>query len=271
MRDSYHNSTCGIVNYHSVAREACPVFYLHSEEKHRPCSAEWIVDNSVLYRGDDIVANPNNMSDFSKNLGDNISINPQAYIGTQTSPMYYYIIHNGRTIDIVYFLMFTYNSGYRVLGKLRGDHEGDIEYVIQRFRIGDDGVPVPVAVYFSAHGDEGRWISSKNVEYSGKRPHVYVALGSHAMYHNAGTQYRVCFLANDKTDRGDIVVGEIIYVTDREPLWMRYRGGWSRDGIDSVATRSWWIRAPTHNSNWFTRLFPLGCINRYFRMRYRFD
>jgi hypothetical protein len=272
-RPHYHNNTihedCSSFNYHELAREYCPVFVLAKDEKYRACSAEHIIENSQLYRGDDVLFDfgTNNIKLMSDNMGDNIKISPDIYVGTANAPIYYYLIYGDKYIDIVYFLYFAYNEGYRVFGKLKGDHEGDIEYIVQRFKISDNS---PVAVYFSAHGDEGRWIEKEKVEYSNKNPIVYVARGSHAMYHRRGTHIRVVGLANDKTSNGDVLTGGLIHVSDKYPLWMKYRGQWSRDGIDSVATRSWWRCAPTHNSNWFTRLFPTSWVNRHFMKRAKF-
>jgi Vacuolar protein sorting-associated protein 62 len=84
------------------------------------------------------------------------------------------------TVDAFYFYFYAYNQGNQVLGMEFGDHVGDWEHNMIRFRDG-----APQAMYFSQHAS-AQTFTYKAVEKMGKRPVVYVAKGSHAVYGTAG-------------------------------------------------------------------------------------
>jgi MYXO-CTERM domain-containing protein len=118
-----------------------------------------------------------------------------------------------------YWIWFRTNPQDR--GVLRsGRHAGDWELVQYR----DDGSE---AVYAQHSGAER--CPSREIEFRGGRPVVYVANGSHAAYFHAGTRDRMWPDPNDEADgRGAVVRPRAVAVTADAPPWMRYDGPWGR-------------------------------------------
>ncbi|KIN07778.1 hypothetical protein OIDMADRAFT_151604 [Oidiodendron maius Zn] len=89
--------------------------------------------------------------------------------------------HGSGMVDVFYMYFYAYNQGNTVLFHELGDHVGDWEHNMIRFRDG-----VPQQVWYSQHGN-GEAFTYKAVEKEGKRPIGYSARGSHATYATAGT------------------------------------------------------------------------------------
>ncbi|KAF1832457.1 hypothetical protein BDW02DRAFT_425098 [Decorospora gaudefroyi] len=86
-------------------------------------------------------------------------------------------------VDVYYFYFFSFNFGGVVLGKELGDHVGDWEHSMIRFVKG-----VPKYVWLSQHANGEAYTYkclNKDVK-TGKRPILYCANGSHAIYPTAG-------------------------------------------------------------------------------------
>lgn len=249
----------------SLVTDYKPVFVFSKEEKYYPCSAEYIISHSQLYSDDTMIYDYGEVTDtiLGSNVGNSLKINPESYRGQiETAPVYYFTRQSDYFIDIVFFLYFTYNGAFNVLGISVGDHEADIEHVTLRLDLVTRQV---IAIYYSAHSDEGRWIDKKDIKFIDKRPIVYVAKYSHAMYHTEGRQWRIMGFANDKTDFGFAWNDyDLTGVEEDSPRWMSYTGKWSRDGVNSVIVKDWWLTQPTKNSNWLTRMLPLNCITNRF-------
>ncbi|KAF1848696.1 uncharacterized protein K460DRAFT_278395 [Cucurbitaria berberidis CBS 394.84] len=122
-------------------------------------------------------------------------------------------------VDAFYFYFFAFNWGGVVLEKQLGallslshprvgDHVGDWEHNMIRFKNG-----VPKAVWLSQHSNgEAYTFSCLKKDSSGKRPILYIANGSHAIYPTPGTHDHtlpnlnlpVPFLLVDETDDGPL-------------------------------------------------------------------
>ena len=109
-------------------------------------------------------------------------------------------------LDAFWFYFYSYNLGTTVLNIRFGNHIGDWEHSLIRFKDG-----VPKAVFFSAHS--GGLAYAYNAVEKGKgkgregRPVIYSALGSHAMYASPGSHPYV------------LPFGLLADVTDKGPLW----------------------------------------------------
>ncbi|PVF99090.1 hypothetical protein CPB86DRAFT_320176 [Serendipita vermifera] len=105
----------------------------------------------------------------------------------------------GPIVDVFYFFFYPYNQGNTVLFKHFGNHVGDWEHAMIRFR-----KSVPEAMHLSAHSDGNSWTWDK-FEKKGDRPVIYSAGGSHAMYPTKGKhEYSGVFLVGpvDHTSAG---------------------------------------------------------------------
>ncbi|KAG9012665.1 Vacuolar protein sorting-associated protein 62 [Tulasnella sp. JGI-2019a] len=83
-------------------------------------------------------------------------------------------------VDVFYFYFYPYNLGNIVAFNTFGNHVGDWEHSMVRFKNGE-----PIAVHLSAHADGHSW-AWQTMEKMENRPVGYVASGSHAMYGKNG-------------------------------------------------------------------------------------
>lgn len=277
------------MNHSDLAILYKPTFVFSKYEKYYPCSVEYLVSHAQLYQDEKLIMNYGDVTPeiLSQNIGNTLKIHPDSYKGQiETAKVYYFsrtstdltdthqtttgkergVVSNGKNyinkfIDIVFFLYFTYNGPFDVMGTHIGDHEADIEHVVLRF---DAFTKKLLGMYFSSHNDEGQWVMKKDIKMIGNSPVVYVAKLSHAMYHTEGTQWRAMGFANDKTDFGFAWNESILQrVETDESLrvsWMNYTGLWSRTGVDSVVNREWWIKQRSKTSSWLSRMLPFECF-----------
>ncbi|KAK6000766.1 hypothetical protein QM012_003491 [Aureobasidium pullulans] len=103
-------------------------------------------------------------------------------------------------VDAFWFYFYSYNLGNKVLNIRFGNHVGDWEHSMVRFRNG-----TPEAVYISEHG-AGQAYAYHAVEKYGKRPVIYSATGTHAIYATPGLHPYVLpwGLLHDQTDKGPL-------------------------------------------------------------------
>ncbi|CZT14620.1 related to VPS62 Vacuolar Protein Sorting [Ramularia collo-cygni] len=143
--------------------------------------------------------------------------------GKSSAPAILIVVHKpGGITDAFWFFFYSFNLGQTVLNIRFGNHVGDWEHTAIRFRNGQ-----PTQVFLSEHnfgnaytwsavekylpaGDAsgtmiGSWSNSTAAK-EAKRPVVYSALGSHAMYGTPGLHPYIlpAGLLHDETDRGPL-------------------------------------------------------------------
>ena len=178
--------------------------------------------------------------------------------GRSNAPAYLVVVpKEDGVVDAFWFFFYSFNKAPKVLNIQFGNHIGDWEHTVVRFR---NGVPESVACsehfFGSAYsydalekylvndtGDVlGTW-SNRTVLEEAKRPVVYSAGGSHAMYARPGLHpYILPFsVLRDETDRGplwDPTLNLHAYTYDLKTLraatrnprsptgWFEFNGRW---------------------------------------------
>ena len=121
--------------------------------------------------------------------------------GRSDAPAVLVTVNKGHGIvDAFWFFFYSFNLGNVVFNVRFGNHVGDWEHTMIRFHHG-----VPKAVFFSEH-NFGSAYSYEAVEKLGKRPVIYSAVGTHAMYATSGLHPYVLpwGILHDQTDRGPL-------------------------------------------------------------------
>ncbi|KAI5283700.1 Vacuolar protein sorting-associated protein 62 [Ascosphaera aggregata] len=126
---------------------------------------------------------------------------PNLTPGRSSAPVVLIVVDKGDGIvDAFWFYFYSFNLGNVVLGIRFGNHVGDWEHSLVRFHHGK-----PKSIFFSAHS-AGEAYSYDAVEKIGKRPVIYSASGTHAMYASPGIHtYGLPWgLLHDVTERGSL-------------------------------------------------------------------
>jgi len=121
--------------------------------------------------------------------------------GRSDAPAVLVTVNKGHGIvDAFWFFFYSFNLGNVVLNVRFGNHVGDWEHTAIRFQHGK-----PKAVFFSEH-NFGSAYSYDAVEKLGKRPVIYSAYGTHAMYATPGPHPYILpwGILHDLTDRGPL-------------------------------------------------------------------
>ncbi|KAK2750647.1 Vacuolar protein sorting-associated protein 62 [Myotisia sp. PD_48] len=121
--------------------------------------------------------------------------------GRSKAPAILIVVDKGNGIvDAFWFYFYSFNLGNVVFNVRFGNHVGDWEHSMVRFQDG-----IPKSVFFSEHYF-GEAYGYEAVEKIGKRPVVYSAVGTHAMYATPGTHPYILpwGLLHDETDRGHL-------------------------------------------------------------------
>ncbi|KAI9707506.1 MAG: Vacuolar protein sorting-associated protein 62 [Candelina mexicana] len=173
--------------------------------------------------------------------------------GKSEAPAILIIVNKGHGIvDAFWFYFYSFNLGNIVFNVRFGNHVGDWEHSLVRFQYG-----VPKAVYFSEH-DFGSAYSYEAVEKIGKRPVIYSATGTHAMYATSGRHtYILPFgLLHDQTDRGplwDPLLNAHTYTYDYLSDTLR------SSNITPLAPTNWFYFA----GHWGDKFYPLNDKRQY--------
>jgi hypothetical protein len=135
-------------------------------------------------------------------------------LGRSTAPAILIVVDKGEYVDAFWFFFYSFNLGNAVYGVRFGNHVGDWEHTVVRFRNGE-----PIQVFYSEHewGSAYLWNDAEKFEKRASPFHAmafalayrwqlvtYSAFGTHAMYRTSGVhRYILPFgLLADHTDRG---------------------------------------------------------------------
>lgn len=183
--------------------------------------------------------------------------------GRSAAPAVLVVVNKGDGIvDAFWFFFYSFNLGNVVFNIRFGNHVGDWEHTAIRFQHG-----VPKAVFFSEH-EFGSAFTYAAVEKIGKRPIIYSATGTHAMYATPGIHAYILpwGLLHDETDRGPLWdpalnlhaytydhVNDIVrssQLTPKSPIaWFHYNGHWGDKFYPLDDTRQYRLVGQYHYVN----------------------
>ena len=165
-------------------------------------------------------------------------------------------------VDAFWFFFYSYNLGRMVFNVRFGNHVGDWEHTMVRFHHGK-----PKYVFVSEHYF-GEAYTYTAIEKMGKRPVVYSAEGSHAMYATPGSHPYILPLGllHDETDRGPLwdptknmhtyeynVSTDHLRPTNDTPSspidWFYFRGHWGDKRYDLSDNRQYVFAGQYHYVN----------------------
>jgi hypothetical protein len=173
--------------------------------------------------------------------------------GRSEAPAVLVTVNKGHGIvDAFWFFFYSFNLGNVVLNVRFGNHVGDWEHTAIRFQHGQ-----PKAVFFSEH-NFGSAYSYDAVEKIGKRPVIYSATGTHAMYATPGTHPYVLpwGILHDMTDRGplwDPTLNSHSYTYD-------YKADHLRSSNLTPSAPTEWFH---YGGHWGDKFYPLGDKRQY--------
>ena len=173
--------------------------------------------------------------------------------GRSDAPATLVVIDKGHGIvDAFWFFFYSFNLGNVVFNIRFGNHVGDWEHSMVRFHHGK-----PKGVYFSKH-DFGGAYTYEAVEKIGKRPVVYSAVGTHAMYPTPGVHPYVLpwGILHDETDRGplwDPSLNTYSYTYETQNQTLR------ASNLTPKAPLEWFH----YNGRWGDKFYPLGDKRQY--------
>ncbi|TPX26148.1 Vacuolar protein sorting-associated protein 62 [Coccidioides immitis] len=160
--------------------------------------------------------------------------------GKSKAPAVLIVIDKGDGIvDAFWFYFYSFNLGNEVFNLRFGNHVGDWEHSLVRFHRGE-----PKAIFLSEHSG-GEAYTYNAMEKLGKRPVIYSATGTHAIYANPGIHSYILpwGLLRDQTDAGPLwdpslnmhayaysPHNDTLYPSNRTPNapteWFSFRGHW---------------------------------------------
>jgi Vacuolar protein sorting-associated protein 62 len=172
--------------------------------------------------------------------------------GRSDAPAVLVVVNKGNGIvDAFWFFFYSFNLGNMVVLRF-GNHVGDWEHSVVRFHNGK-----PKAVFVSEHFF-GQAYSYRAVEKIGKRPVIYSAIGTHAMYATPGTHSYILpwGLLHDRTDKGplwDPALNSLMYTYDVRNYTLR------SSNITPKAPTEWFHFA----GRWGDKQYPLSDSRQY--------
>lgn len=182
--------------------------------------------------------------------------------GRSTAPAFLVTVDKGNgVLDAFWFFFYSYNLGQKVFNIRFGNHVGDWEHTMIRFK---DGKPESIMLSEHDFGDAFTWravekyipnpdgsetmlgsFSNATVARIAKRPVIFSAVGSHAMYATPGLHPYILpwGLLHDQTDRGPLwdpslnlrsytfdlssrVVRSSVHNPKAPTGWFNYAGHW---------------------------------------------
>ncbi|KAJ9613921.1 Vacuolar protein sorting-associated protein 62 [Cladophialophora chaetospira] len=173
--------------------------------------------------------------------------------GRSDAPAVLVTVNKGHGIvDAFWFFFYSFNLGNVVLNVRFGNHVGDWEHTVVRFQDGE-----PKAVFFSEH-NFGSAYSYEAVEKLGKRPVIYSAYGTHAMYALPGLHPYILpwGILHDTTDRGplwDPALNAHAYTYDFANQTLRSSNYTPNSPIE-------WFE---YSGHWGDKFYPLGDKRQY--------
>lgn len=173
--------------------------------------------------------------------------------GRSDAPAVLVAVDKGQgVVDAFWFFFYSFNLGNVVFNVRFGNHVGDWEHTVIRFHHGK-----PKAVFFSEH-NFGSAYSYEAVEKIGKRPVIYSATGTHAMYATPGLHPYVLpwGILHDQTDRGplwDPTLNSHAYTYEPKNETLR------ASNLTPHAPTGWFHYA----GRWGDKFYPLGDKRQY--------
>ncbi|KAJ5724912.1 hypothetical protein N7493_006640 [Penicillium malachiteum] len=173
--------------------------------------------------------------------------------GRSDAPAILLVMDKGNgVIDAFWFFFYSFNLGNTVMNVRFGNHVGDWEHCLVRFHHGK-----PKALFFSAHR-AGEAYNYEAVEKIGRRPVIYSAEGSHAMYATPAVHPYI------------LPWGLLHDITDRGPLWdpalniHAYTYDYDTDILRASTANP---ESPTEwfyfRGHWGDKFYPLGDSRQY--------
>lgn len=173
--------------------------------------------------------------------------------GRSDAPAVLVVVDKGHgVVDAFWFFFYSFNLGNVVFNVRFGNHVGDWEHTAVRFHNGE-----PKAVFFSEH-NFGSAYSYQAVEKIGRRPVIYSAVGTHAMYATPGLHPYVLpwGILHDQTDRGplwDPALNSFAYTYDYKNRTVR------ASNLTPHAPTGWFDYA----GRWGDKFYPLNDKRQY--------
>lgn len=140
-------------------------------------------------------------SNIPEDVGSVMTNGTERPVGRSSAPAVLVVVpKEDGIVDAFWFYFYSYNLGNKVLNIRFGNHVGDWEHTLVRFK---DGAPVQVSLSEHSWGEAYAYSA---IEKIGKRPLTFSATGSHAMYATPGLHPYVLPLGvlHDQTDRGPL-------------------------------------------------------------------
>lgn len=191
--------------------------------------------------------------ELKKKRGLTVSPDHRLRGGRSDAPAVLVAVDKGHgVVDAFWFFFYSFNLGNVVFNVRFGNHVGDWEHTMIRFHHGQ-----PKAVFFSEH-NFGSAYSYEAVEKIGRRPVIYAATGTHAMYATPGGHPYVLpwGILHDQTDRGplwDPALNSHLYTYDLKNQTLR------ASNMTPHAPTGWFHFA----GRWGDKFYPLGDKRQY--------
>ncbi|KAF3035655.1 hypothetical protein E8E12_002050 [Didymella heteroderae] len=257
------------------AEDHAPIFHLHPEDQYRPSDlTEFLrhttpmIDRVPASNNDDAMDldNLSRLNTLGNSQGrnvyltsrDDVTSNPQwlkgadidareGFKGGELCTGAIVVVDKGEgVVDVFYFIFWAYNYGGIVLSQNLGNHVGDWEHVMIRFKGGK-----PKQVWLSQHSN-GEAYTFDALE----KGILYVAKGSHAIYAREGDIDHT--IPNFNTDLPFLLVDQCKAGPEFDPLLTSYLYSYDRTnrqftGLNRSSLATGWL---LFNGHWGDQEYP---------------